>query len=190
MEERKQRDKGSETYSRRVIDISAIQQTVSIMTLASFCSYFLDFSYIRRILKIIYPLTIHPMKYLYSFVLVLLIALLNNNAYADFFNEQIVGADPETGIIRDIYLNPVTLKDGKEMKRYNATAYFVTSIKNEAVIRFESGEIPLYRRYDIITHLDSFVYTMNQYFLYQKRYEQNRKDIYKETARDYLETAK
>lgn len=109
---------------------------------------------------------------------------------ADFFSEQIVGADPETAMIQDIVLNPVTLKDSKEMTRYKNAEYFITSIKNEAVRRFDDGSIPLYRRYDIITSLDSFVYTMNQYFLYQKRYEQTKKNVYKETARTYLGESK
>lgn len=130
------------------------------------------------------------MKYLLSLLLLIATLFSTTLSYADYFGEEIIGADPETAIIRDITLNVVSLKDGKEMKRYNSTAYFVASIKNEAVNRFESGEIPLYRRYDIITSLDSFVYTMNQYFLYQKRYEQSKKNVYKESARSYLEDAK
>lgn len=137
-----------------------------------------------------YPLFLRPMKHFLSLILLIAALFSTTLAHADFFGEEIVGADPETGMIRDITLNTVNLKDGKEMKRYNSTAYFVASIKNEAVNRFESGEIPLYRRYDIITSLDSFVYTMNQYFLYQKRYEQNKKSVYKESARSYLEDAK
>lgn len=111
-------------------------------------------------------------------------------AHADYFSEEIVGADPEVGMIREIVLNPVSFNDGKEQNRYNKTAAFVSAIENEAVTRFESGEIPLYRQYDIITNLDSFVYTMNQYFAYQKRYEQTRKNVYKESARSYLEDSK
>lgn len=110
--------------------------------------------------------------------------------HADYFSEEISGADPEVGMIREIAINPVTFKDGKEQARFEKTRTFVSAIQNEAVIRFEDGTIPLYRQYDIITSLDGFAYTMNQYFLYQKRYEQTRKAVYKESARSYLEDSK
>jgi hypothetical protein len=116
--------------------------------------------------------------------------LLPTFTYADYFTEQITDADPETLIIQDIALNIVALKDIKEMNRYKNTEYFITSIKSEAIKRFDDGSIPLYRRYDIITNLDSFVYIMNQYFLYQKRYEQTKKNVYKDSARMYLEESK
>lgn len=93
-------------------------------------------------------------------------------------------------MIQAIKLNVVNLKDAKEMARYRSTAYFVTTIRNEAVKRFEDGTIPVYRRYDIITTLDSFVYTMNQHFAYQRMYEQTKKSIYKESARTYMDDAK
>ncbi len=112
------------------------------------------------------------------------------SVYADFFSEEILDANPEVVMIQDIQLNSITFVDSKEMKRYNNTVYFVSSIKTEAMKRFQDGTIPLYRRYDIITTLDSFVYTMNQYFLYQKKYEQTQKSVFKESARSYLEDSR
>ena len=93
-------------------------------------------------------------------------------------------------MIQEIGLNRMTFRDSRETRRYNNTVFFITSIKNEAVTRFEEGSIPLYRRYDIITQLESFTYTMNQYFFYQKRYEDTRKNVYKESARSYLEDSR
>lgn len=137
-----------------------------------------------------YSLFSYPMKYLLFIILALSTLISITPTSADYFNEEIVGADPETGILQDIHLNAVHFRDSREVKRYNNTIYFVNNIKTEAVNRFDSGEIPLYRRYDIITNLDSFVYTMNQYFLYQKRYEQTKNAVYKENARYYLEDSK
>lgn len=131
-----------------------------------------------------------PMKYLFSLIFLISIVSSTPLAYADFFEEQIVGTDPETAMIQEIGLNSVNLRDANEMRRYNNTLYFITNIKNETIYRLSNRTIPLYRRYDIITSLDSFVYTMNQYFLYQKRYEQTGGNAYKETARYYLEDAK
>lgn len=130
------------------------------------------------------------MKRLFSLLFFIPVLFSTTFTYADFFEEQIVRADPETAIIQDIALNNISLSESKEMNRYKNTSYFITSIKNESINRFNGGTIPLYRRYDIITSLDSFVYTMNQYFLYQKRYEQTGKILYKEGARSYLEDSK
>ncbi len=130
------------------------------------------------------------MKYFFSLLLLITTVLSIPFAYADFFEEQIVGVDPETALLQEIELNAVSLRDSNEARRYNNTVYFISSIKDEALNRFDNRTIPLYRRYDIITSLDSFVYTMNQYFLYQKKYEQTRKTLYKETARYYLEDVK
>lgn len=130
------------------------------------------------------------MKYFFSLFITTLIILSTPLASADFFEDQIIGADTEVTMIQAIKLNVVNLKDAKEMARYRSTAYFVTTIRNEAVKRFEDGTIPVYRRYDIITTLDSFVYTMNQHFAYQRMYEQTKKSIYKESARTYMDDAK
>ena len=130
------------------------------------------------------------MKKILSFFLLCIFIWSSPLASADFFSEEIVGADPETAMIQEITLSTVNLKDNKEIKRYNSTVYFLRTIKTEAVKRFNDGSIPLYRRYDIITTLDSFVYTMNQYFLYEQRYEQSKKNVFKESARSYLEDSK
>lgn len=131
-----------------------------------------------------------PMKYFLSLLFLISLASFVPFTHADFFEEQIVGTDPETAIIQEIGLNNVNLRDANETRRYNNTLYFITNIKNETIYRLSNRTIPLYRRYDIITSLDSFAYTMNQYFLYQKRYEQTGGIAYKETARYYLEDAK
>lgn len=128
------------------------------------------------------------MKSIFSFLIFLLLS--TSITHADFFAEEIAGADPEVSMVQDIALSPLVLKDTKEMKRYNSTAFFINSIKTEAVKRFQDGTIPLYRRYDIVTSLNTFTYTMNQYFLYQKIYEQTKKNAYKESARSYLEDSK
>ena len=130
------------------------------------------------------------MKYLSSFLFFIYIAFSSTLAHADFFEEEMIGANPETALIQEIGINALSLSDSREMRRYNSAVYFVTSIKREAVSRFNDGIIPLYRRYDIITHLDSFVYTMNQHFLYQKRYEQTKRNVYKESAQSYLDDSK
>lgn len=129
------------------------------------------------------------MKYFLSCIALLCVA--TSHAFAsDYFEEDILGADPETAILQEITIKPMTLKDYAEMKRYNSTAIFVESIKMEATRRFQDGSIPLYRRYDIITNLDSFVYTMNQYFMNQKRYEQTKKTTFRDSARSYLQDSR
>lgn len=130
------------------------------------------------------------MKHFLSFLLLVSLAFFSTPASADYFEEQILDSDPETSIIEDITLQSISLKEAKEMKRYTSTRSFINSIKTEAVKRFNDGTIPLYRRYDIITSLDSFVYTMNQYFLYQSRYEQTKNTLYKNTARSYLDDSR
>lgn len=130
------------------------------------------------------------MKRLYSLLLLVSVALSTPLASADFFDEQIVGADTEVALIQDIRINNVSLRDKKEVKRHDSVAYFVTSIKEEAVKRFNDGTIPVYRRYDIITSLKSFTDTMNQYFMYRKMYEQTKRPEYAQSARDSLEETK
>ncbi|MDD5376782.1 MAG: hypothetical protein PHH16_01565 [Candidatus Gracilibacteria bacterium] len=130
------------------------------------------------------------MKRSYSLILIILMGFSTTLVSADFFNEQILGSDPETAMVEDIALNNITLKDSKEITRYNNTTYFIAGIKAEAVKRFNDGTISYYRQHDIITSLDSFVYTMNQYFSYEKRYEQTGNDAYKERARSYLEDSR
>ena len=130
------------------------------------------------------------MKQLSSLIILISLLFSNTVTHADFFSEEIAGADPQVGVLQEIHLDSVSIKDSREIKRYNNTAYFIESIKTEAVARFEDGTIPLYRQYDIITNLDSFVYIMNQYFIYEQRYEKTRNNIYKESARSYLEDSK
>lgn len=101
-----------------------------------------------------------------------------------------MGDDPEIIMIQDIKLTYVSFNENKEKARFNNTSYFITNIKNEAMDRYSGGIISLYRMHDIITNLDSFVYDMNQYFSYQKKYEQTRVSIYKESAQSYLEDAR
>lgn len=148
----------------------------------TFLIFYIRYTYLLLIFQ--------SMKRLFSLLFFISILFSTTLTYADFFEEQIVGADPETAMIQDITLNNISLSESKEINRYKNTSYFITSIKNEAINRFNGGTIPLYRRYDIITSLDSFVYTMNQYFLYQKRYELTGKILYKEGARSYLEDSK
>ncbi len=128
-------------------------------------------------------------KYVLS-CMVIILCLFTHIVHADYFEEEIVGADPETGMLQDIELHAIRFSSSKEVTRYNNTLSFINSIKTEAVKRFEDGSIPLYRRYDIITSLESFTYTMNQYFFYQSRYESTKKNVYKESARNYLEDSK
>lgn len=109
---------------------------------------------------------------------------------SDYFEDDILGSDPETTILQGITLKPVALKDSVESKRYNSTAIFIFNIKTEAVKRFQDGTIPLYRRYDIVTSLDSFVYTMNQYFMYEQKYEQTKKVSFRDSARSYLQDSR
>lgn len=130
------------------------------------------------------------MKRFFSLLILISITLSTPLASADFFSEQIDGADTEVTMIQAIQLNNVSLRDSKEMSRYRSTTHLVTGIKDEAVKRFGDGTIPVYRRYDIITSLDSFVYAMNQHFAYQKMYEQKKKSIYQESARTYMDEAK
>ena len=147
----------------------------------------------------LFPYFIYAQDYLYSYdifmkrflALFALFFLTSSQVFAsDYFEEDIVWADPETAILQEITLNPVVLKDATESKRYNSTAIFVYNIKTEGAKRFQDGSIPLYRRYDIIKSLDSFVYTMNQYFLYQKRYEQTRKTSMRDSAKSYLQDSR
>lgn len=98
--------------------------------------------------------------------------------------------DPKITMIQDITLNYVSFNNYQEKIRYNNTSYFITSIKNETIARIQNGTISCYRWYDIITHLSSFTSTMNQYFFYQKRWEQTGDTIYKESAQNYLGDAK
>lgn len=130
------------------------------------------------------------MKSLFSFLVFISVSLSSTFAHADFFDQQIMMNDPEITMIQDINLNYVFFNNYQENIRYNNTSYFLTSIRNEAISRFQDGTIPYYRQYDIITHLESFISTMNQYFLYQKRFEQTGKIIYKENAQGYLSDAK
>jgi hypothetical protein len=116
--------------------------------------------------------------------------LVNSLVHADFFTEEIASADTEVSMLQDIVLTEVVLKDQKEMKRYTNTNLLITRIQEEAVKRFNDGKILQYRRYDIITSLDSFVYSMNQYFFYQKKYELAKKWVFKDSARSYLEDSK
>lgn len=130
------------------------------------------------------------MKYILSLLLLVFLAFSSSITYADFFNEYVMGDDPEIVMIQDIKLTYVSFNENKEKARFNNTSYFITNIKNEAMDRYSGGMIPLYRMHDIITNLDSFVYEMNQYFSYQKKYEQTRVGIYKENAQSYLEDAR
>ncbi|OIP53629.1 hypothetical protein AUK10_02200 [Candidatus Gracilibacteria bacterium CG2_30_37_12] len=130
------------------------------------------------------------MKSFLSFFILTFLGFSYTSISADFFDQQIMMNDPEITLIQEITLNYVSFNNYQENIRYNNTSYFLTSIKNEAIARFQDGTIPYYRRYDIITHLESFIYDMNQSFLYQKRYEQTGKAIYKENAQGYLSDAK
>jgi hypothetical protein len=127
------------------------------------------------------------MKYFFYLIILISFVFSNTITYADFFDEQITNGNPEVAMIQDIVLTHINLNESKEIARFNNTSYFITSIKNEAIDRYSNGSIPLYRMHDIITNLDSFVYNMNQYFSYQKKYEQTKKSIYKESAQSYLE---
>ncbi|MDD2916944.1 MAG: hypothetical protein PHH70_03835 [Candidatus Gracilibacteria bacterium] len=129
------------------------------------------------------------MKYLFSCICFLCVAVSQVSA-GDYFEENILESEPEMTMLQDIALNPVTFSDYTETKRYRNTSAFLFAIKTEAGKQFHNGSIPLYRRYDIITNLDSFVYTMNQYFFYQKKYEQTKKSVFKDSARSYLQDSR
>lgn len=130
------------------------------------------------------------MKHLSFFFLFTFLLSSVNFAHADFFEDQIIGVTTEIALLEEIKLTPVSFYNERTINQHSNTRYFIEGVKAEAIQRFENNTISLYRRYDIITHLESFTYDMNGYFLHQKRYEQTRNMLYKETALSYLEDSR
>ena len=156
-------------------------------------------SWFRTFKTWLYIFFIYARDYLYHYTLFMkrflawfLLFLITSSqvSASDYFKDDILGSEPETALLEEITLKPITLRGSAEVKRYKSTAILVSSIKTEAVKRFQDGTIPLYRRYDIVTSLDSFVYTMNQYFFYQQRYEQTKKASFRDSARSYLQDSR
>lgn len=123
-------------------------------------------------------------------VILIFIATLSPLAHADFFEDAVLGTEAEDVLIDQINLTYRTFRDPTTNARFAATVRFVTSIKEETKRRSREGIISLYRRYDIIHDLDALVYSMNQYFAFQKRYEQTRWAAYREAALEYLGTSR
>lgn len=106
--------------------------------------------------------------------------------HADFFEDAVLGTEAEDVLLDQINLTYYTFRSPAENTRLANTARFVTSIKEETKRRSRDGIISLYRRYDIIHDLDALVHSMNQYFIFQKQYEQTYRTVYKNTALEYL----
>ena len=118
--------------------------------------------------------------------ILILLATLSPLVHADFFEDSVLGTTVEDSLIDQINLTYYTFRSSAENTRFANTVRFVTEIKNETKRRSQDGTISLYRHYDIIHNLDALVHTMNQYFTFQKRYEQTRRSVYRDTALEYL----
>ncbi|MDP2103315.1 MAG: hypothetical protein Q8K26_00145 [Candidatus Gracilibacteria bacterium] len=118
--------------------------------------------------------------------ILILLATFSPLVHADFFEDAVLGTAAEDSLIEQISLTHYTFRSPAENARFANTTRFVTEIKNETKRRSQDGTISLYRRYDIIHDLDALVHSMNQYFTFQKHYEQTRRAVYRDAALEYL----
>lgn len=103
-------------------------------------------------------------------------------ASADFFLDRVADSSPERARMENLTLGSYSFRNGNYASSYRDSLYFISSVKSEAVRRYEDGRISGYRYADTMNELENLVYSLENYYASLSSFERTGRRTYRDLA--------